>query len=359
MLLTIDKKNINLSSPKAKHLLLREAIKRQLAASADNGCGEIKLPSIPSLVKELKLSTTTVRRAFDDLTNEGLLYSIQGKGTYARGYNKVDKERAISQIGFAYHLRNETIALFDFIQNYALEQNCLLTSYNVSEDNQDPVKERIFLEQLEKKNFQGAIIMPTPIKPTNRELYRRMRENGIKVALVTPYAEHMDDEATFFEDYYHAGYMATAKMGMAGFKKISFASMKPFPVASRWFKNGVTQAANDLGLELLKDLIPEINMDVKSLPPGTGIISTHTYIGYIIYDLLAEAGRKPGEDIALCTRHDYDRPGYPPISYLISPQKELFKAAMDYILDPGIESTSIVHKTFKFKYEEHGTVVKK
>jgi GntR family transcriptional regulator len=40
------------------------------------------LPSIRTLAKELKVGIITAKRAYDDLTGEGLTYSMQGKGVF-------------------------------------------------------------------------------------------------------------------------------------------------------------------------------------------------------------------------------------------------------------------------------------
>jgi GntR family transcriptional regulator len=40
------------------------------------------LPSIRMLAKELKVGIITAKRAYDDLTAEGLTYSVQGKGVF-------------------------------------------------------------------------------------------------------------------------------------------------------------------------------------------------------------------------------------------------------------------------------------
>lgn len=43
------------------------------------------IPSEPKLMETYHLSRTTVRKAIDDLVNEGYLYKRQGKGTYVKG----------------------------------------------------------------------------------------------------------------------------------------------------------------------------------------------------------------------------------------------------------------------------------
>lgn len=43
------------------------------------------IPSEPKLMSMYELSRSTVRKAIDELVNEGYLYKIQGKGTYVKG----------------------------------------------------------------------------------------------------------------------------------------------------------------------------------------------------------------------------------------------------------------------------------
>lgn len=43
------------------------------------------IPSEPKLMQMYDLSRTTVRKAIDELVNEGYLYKIQGKGTFVKG----------------------------------------------------------------------------------------------------------------------------------------------------------------------------------------------------------------------------------------------------------------------------------
>ena len=43
------------------------------------------IPSEPKLMQTYNLSRTTVRKAIDELVNEGYLYKKQGKGTFVKG----------------------------------------------------------------------------------------------------------------------------------------------------------------------------------------------------------------------------------------------------------------------------------
>jgi GntR family transcriptional regulator len=65
--------------PAPKYHWLRELIREEYA-SWDPGT---PIPSEAELCQTHGVSRTTVRKAIDDLVNEGLLYRIQGKGTFA------------------------------------------------------------------------------------------------------------------------------------------------------------------------------------------------------------------------------------------------------------------------------------
>ena len=93
--------------------------------------GELKenevLPSVRSLAKELKISALTVKKAYDNLEQEGFTVTVHGKGTYVAAANRsriaeeqrkeveADLEMAI-QKGRRYGLTKEEIGeLFELI----------------------------------------------------------------------------------------------------------------------------------------------------------------------------------------------------------------------------------------------------
>ena len=93
--------------------------------------GELKeddnLPSVRTLSKELRISALTVKKAYDNLENEGFTVTIHGKGTYVTATNtellleeqkkelESDLERVI-QKGRCYGISDEDIKkLFELI----------------------------------------------------------------------------------------------------------------------------------------------------------------------------------------------------------------------------------------------------
>ena len=50
-----------------------------------------KLPSVRSLAMDLAINPNTIQKAYNELENEGYIYSIPGKGSFASGDVKVDE----------------------------------------------------------------------------------------------------------------------------------------------------------------------------------------------------------------------------------------------------------------------------
>ncbi len=62
-----------------------EAIKNAVI-SGELKSGEL-LPSIRNLAKDLKISAITTKRAYDELENDGFIYSVTGKGSFVAEKN--------------------------------------------------------------------------------------------------------------------------------------------------------------------------------------------------------------------------------------------------------------------------------
>lgn len=74
--------NINVQTKSG--IPIYEQIERQIKNMIVNG--ELKegemLPSIRALASDIKISVITIKRAYEDLEKEGMIYSVQGKGFY-------------------------------------------------------------------------------------------------------------------------------------------------------------------------------------------------------------------------------------------------------------------------------------
>lgn len=78
-----------------------EQIKNQIKAQIV--AGELKadeaLPGMRTLASDLKVSVITTKRAYNDLEQEGYIYSMPGKGSFVKKLNEeVVRENALAEI---------------------------------------------------------------------------------------------------------------------------------------------------------------------------------------------------------------------------------------------------------------------
>lgn len=52
-----------------------------------------KLPSVRALAQQLSINPNTIQRAYNELENEGYIYSVPGKGSFASGDTGAEEAR--------------------------------------------------------------------------------------------------------------------------------------------------------------------------------------------------------------------------------------------------------------------------
>ena len=82
-----------------------------------------KLPSVRALATELAINPNTIQKAYNELENEGYIYSVPGKGSFACGDIKADERRKdelkqqirtlIQELRFLGAAREELLALLE------------------------------------------------------------------------------------------------------------------------------------------------------------------------------------------------------------------------------------------------------
>ena len=82
-------------------LPIYEQIKNQIKAQIV--AGELKadedLPGMRTLASDLKVSVITTKRAYNDLEQEGYIYSMPGKGSFVKKLNEeVVRENALAEV---------------------------------------------------------------------------------------------------------------------------------------------------------------------------------------------------------------------------------------------------------------------
>ena len=68
--------------PEPLYAQIVEQVKEQIARGVLEP--DEQLPSIRNLAKQLEVSVITTKRAYEELENEGLIYSVHGRGRFIR-----------------------------------------------------------------------------------------------------------------------------------------------------------------------------------------------------------------------------------------------------------------------------------
>lgn len=58
-----------------------------------------KLPSVRALAQQLSINPNTIQRAYNELENEGYIYSVPGKGSFASGDTGAEEARKQELLG--------------------------------------------------------------------------------------------------------------------------------------------------------------------------------------------------------------------------------------------------------------------
>ena len=83
--------NINYRDPRPIYEQVRDGLRTLIVSGALAG-GE-KLPSVRELASQLAIKPNTIQRAYRALEQEGYLYSVPGKGSFAAARSEIDIQR--------------------------------------------------------------------------------------------------------------------------------------------------------------------------------------------------------------------------------------------------------------------------
>lgn len=325
--------------------------------------------SLNQMVDRYRISKSSVEKGVKELITEGIIESVRGKGNFVRsaGVGMLKGNREGTHLGLSYPFESAKMQLLEEIQDYVLKCGGLLTMYDVSEDSQDPEKERLFLETLEQNSASGAVIFATPLEPRNTKLFRQLRERGMKIALISPPAYDVNDEVMFLPDFRLGGYLAVDYFVEQGYKQVSLVRTGHHPVYCQWLEEGIFSSASKNNVELIesefrvkgpekgKNLslaeIVEMNRDIipglKKLPDKTGLIFRASCDAYVVKILLAEIGGKNPKDIGLMPLGTQRIEHLPGIPYIDDHAREVVYSAINYLLDDQIDPTMTFQKFIK------------
>ena len=196
-----------------KHQILREYILGQIGTGAF-GPG-MRIPSENELAERFHFSRHTVRHAIGELTAEGCLIRIHGKGTYVSQAMVECKTIGILTTYLTDYIFPAILRGIDerlSARGYAYMLNCTFNDWQ---------KERSALQSFLALPISGLIVEPTrsALPNPNLDLYQALRQKGVKLLFIHG-SYGVLDAPYIAQDDAAGGQMAAEYLLTQGFRRI-------------------------------------------------------------------------------------------------------------------------------------------
>ena len=302
-----------------KYIRLANLLRDLIASNTKSGIH--KLPSEAQLSKQYGISRETVRRALALLTEEGLIETRKGSGSYATG---LADDSNLNRIAIMLPCENEYIypSVINDIQT-TLNQRGYSSVIYQTENNVST--EREILKELIRNPVRGLIVegcksaLPNP----NLDLYERLRHAGTSIVFLHNYYAALSDYIHITDDNYYGGYLLGKHLIEQNHTKIA-GLFKSDDMQGPERYSGLVSAIRDsslpipdkhiawFGTEELKDLDKKqdtgflLEFIRKQLKSCTAVICYNDEIAYWLIKELQYANLRVPEDIAVaCFDNSY------------------------------------------------------
>lgn len=218
----------------------------------------------------------------------------------------------------------------------------------------DPEKEKKYIEMLRAKQVDGLIIFPTG---KNNDLYKRMVKQGYPVVFVDRKVENLD-VFSIITDNTDSSYKAVQHLIEKGHQNIAFV-VQPLMVSTRIDRlAGYKQAITDANIEVNPDFIieasiPELKSKIEQLfsldVKPTAIFAANDRVLLAVLEFLKEKGIRLGKELELIV---FDNIPFAhlleaPISFIVQPAKDMGKKAAELLFEQ-INKENIHPEVFVF-----------
>ncbi|MBR2723123.1 MAG: GntR family transcriptional regulator [Lentisphaeria bacterium] len=310
-----------------------------------------KLPTLRQLAVRYQCGTTSVKRAFDLLEQDGIIRVVRGRGNFVIGHKDAPKQKKSKLIGTIL-LNSAFMCELAAVRDKYLQDGWLFSMYDASFDRQSPEKEKLFLRNAMKQNFSSFIITASPIEPVNTELFMQLRANGSKVIHLSAYKEDMSDECCFLTDYEHSASLAVWKIAAANYKNILYIGRENTAPHVSKIEKGIKNTLADTGLNLIDSFTvhykesDNIIEHLQKLPPSTAILAFDTEIGEIVSWCAQRFGKSAPADFGLVSIMEVFGVNANH-SYTAGNISEIVSDVLEYAIDEKISPLETFHKYYR------------
>jgi len=205
------------------------------------------IPSENHICERVGMSRNTVRQAFQDLENEGIIYRVKGKGTFLAEPKRAKPNTRNELLGLVFPtIRRSLYASLTQGFDDALTLQKFQTL--ICQTNNDVNRQGNIILRLLHKGIDGIAMVPSTDNRTPAFQIELLLDNNIPVVLCHRTVEGMDVPVLYY-DKEAVGRLAGRLLLEHGHKKIAYYGVYRYAVTEAHLK-GLRETMSDYGLEL-------------------------------------------------------------------------------------------------------------
>ncbi|MBD2862903.1 GntR family transcriptional regulator [Paenibacillus oceani] len=311
---------------------IKEYVRNQIEQSV--WLANDKIPSENEMAGQFKVSRITIKNALQELIEEGLIYRIQGKGTFVAQdklgeppvYRPEKRQGDLTVAFLMPRIDNRfTANLLHGIENQLADEGFNLL-FRTTGDSQETEKE--LLNQIVRSGFNGIIIYPAQGQSYNEEILK-LTLNEFPVVVVDRYLRGVETNYVC-SDNVTGAFEATEHCYRMGHRRIGFISTHVEGTSSIEDRlTGYEKALSENGILIdrylrLTDLeSKEVNRILQDgasdsaskerivqylerNPELTAVIAVNSSVGLTVMEAAKQLSRRVPEDLSVVFLDDYE-----------------------------------------------------
>lgn len=303
-----------------------------------------KIPSENEITRDYHVSVITARKALSELTNEGLIYRIKGKGTFVGQKEKAETAavgkcmKVITLSVLMY--QNSDSSTMQIIRGAQSALSAKGYSLIVECCNDDENEETRILEQCLEKKVDGVLLFSVDPDKSAATLHK-LRSNGIPFVLIDRGLSQFP--ANLVSAYNLDGtYKLTNYLLENGHRNIAFASQDMHIVTERNRLDGFRMALQEYNMPFQEALcVNHITKNLNSLDAlvkagkVTAVVCVNDKCALKVIDHFREIGVRVPEDVSVAGFDDTEIGRYhsPALTTVSQPFAEIGSAAANRLTE--------------------------
>ncbi len=316
-----------------------------------------RIPSETELSKDLGFSVITVRRALSELVNEGVIYRVQGKGSFVAEKKVPGREgNDLSKRLVAFILSSNEAYDSSFMQmtkgiQLYLNKHGYSLIIEYSDDSIE--KEREIINRLVAGGIGGLVIFSTN-PDANADTIMGLKKKGVPFVLIDRYTNAFPVNYVA-SDNFDGAYSATQHLIELGHSRIAFLAFDPNLSSETERYKGYLKALENAGIHSSQEIVflksPEKNENLVSMIKKneiTAVLSVNDTLAIELLKICESNGISIPEDLSVIGFDDIEKSKYQkvPLStvrqYFQKIGQEAARVLLHAISDPDLGCTKVL-----------------